>query len=66
MVSTGIRGESQLLLMAAELEPDNVRAQVLRYRSRVLLAQADHLDKTGNYIELPSHIGASVRRGGRL
>jgi hypothetical protein len=62
MDSESIRGDALYLLMLAGQERNDLRSQQLRYRASVLQAQADHLDRTGRYIELPVNIGASVHR----
>jgi hypothetical protein len=63
--SHSIREDALYLLMQAGTEQNEKRAISFRYRSTALFAQADHLDETGFYIELPSHIGASIVRGAR-
>jgi hypothetical protein len=62
MDSDSIRGDALYLLALAAQEPDASRAQHLRYRASVLQAQADHLETTGHYIELPGYIGSSTQR----
>jgi hypothetical protein len=46
---------SQLFELAGSL-PRREDAAELRYWADVLLAQAEHLDRTGHYIELPRHM----------
>lgn len=61
MDSQTIRSDSLYLLMLAGLERNEARAEELRYRAAALGAQADHLDRTGHYIELPIDVGALIQ-----